>query len=161
LTSLHLSFDPIVQPPTDIGLFSLISKSECHLETLSLLDVFLGEAELLLCLAAVTGTLRELMVRNDRSGVEMSDGRMISGDTVNYLKIADPTSTDRCPKLATLALSGCVSRDGQLVAMVESRLPTMDFSFTYSFLDPLLHTEDAQFLAAINGVKLTHLIHQL
>ena len=159
LTSVHLSLAPLDEPPTDIGLVSLFSRSQCNLQTLSLTNVFLLERDLIASLQTVTHSLKELVVRNDRSCIGMSNGRMISGHTLQYLTRTGPWP--HCPRLTTLELSPCASADGLLARMLASRLPADGFSFAYSFLDPSLHTRDSQYLAVNAGnSRLTHVIHE-
>ena len=158
LTSMHLSLAPLDEPPIDIGLYSLLSRSSCILQTLSLSSVFLLENELVDCLKNVSTSLEELVVRNDRSCVGMTNGRTISERTLRCL-----TKMGSSLKLTTLMLSPCVSTDGHLAKMLASR-STQPFNFTYSFIDPSLHTEDLRYFAEVADLpdlRLTHLLHEL
>ena len=159
LTSIHLSLVPLDNPPTDIGVRSLIFRSGCTIKTLSLLNLFLVESELIACLKLTTASLEDLSVRNDRSCAGMTNGRTISEETLQYL-----TNPGSVSKLKKLVLSPCVSRDGHLAQMLASRLLHTSFDFAYSFIDPSLHAEDIHYLSGVAGIKdlyLTQLIHEL
>jgi hypothetical protein len=154
LTSMHLSLELLAEPPTDIGLRSLIARSKCHLKTLSLKNVFLLERKLTACLKVVSRSLINLVVRNDTSYLGM-----ISEDTIRLLVKKEQSSSRCCPMLRTLELSPCKSSDGLLAKMVATRLSDREFNFTYSFLDPSLHTRDTQYLT--DNLNALHVIHQL
>lgn len=165
LTSIHLSLAPLDEPPTDIGLHSLLSRSRCSMQTLSLTNVFLQESELIDCLKVMSKDLEELVVRNDRKCLDMRNERMISDVILSCLtRTGSPTKHD-CPKLKTLNLSPCVSADGRLAEMLASRSNTMAtgiLNFAYSFIDLSLHTSDIQYLAENDtDLNVTHLIHEL
>jgi hypothetical protein len=154
LNSVHLSLELLAEPPTDIGLRSLIVRSDCSIMTLSLTNVFSLERELTACLRVVSKSLINLVVRNDTGYI----GK-ISRGTLSRLVVGGEASQPCCPNLQSLELSPCVARDGLLAKMVASRLPDEQFKFTYSFLDPSLHRYDTEYLAT--HLNALHRIHQL
>ena len=164
LTSLDLSLASFDEPPADIGLKSLFSRSGCSIRTLSLTNVFLLESELIFCLSTAVCSLEKFLVRNDRvCTTGTMSGRMISGNILECLTRTGSLTRPQFYKLNTLQLSPCASTDGRLAEMLASRLPTDELNFTYSFVDPSLHMRDIHYLTTVvaRNLHLAHLIHEL
>ncbi|KAG5644489.1 hypothetical protein DXG03_008316 [Asterophora parasitica] len=135
------------------GLYRLLKESSCSLKSLSLLNIFSAESELLDCLkdAHLRADLEELAVLGDDSYSipSRSTGRLVTGKTLRML-----ASSRAYPNLKTLDLSNIVADDGQLSSMVRSRAPTLEkpLHLVFSFQgNSRHHRNDLKTIRRLNG----------
>ncbi|KAG6824231.1 hypothetical protein H0H93_002333 [Arthromyces matolae] len=134
LNALHGTFSR----ETKIGLFKLLKTSKCSLITLSLIDVYPRESELVNCLRHnACATLQNLIIRSTISPLTKPTfrRRCITDGTINTLaatssKHAGPAF---CPKLKYLELSHCDTTEEVFVNMVKTRVGPGSFHLDYAF----------------------------
>ncbi|KAJ6565985.1 hypothetical protein B0H10DRAFT_1075038 [Mycena sp. CBHHK59/15] len=98
------------------GFASLISRSQCSLETLSLRGVHLQGDDLVPCIQTVSDSLKTLKIYNtDDLLVVVNDNHL---SLLTYGAFAE----NICPRLTSITLERCLySSDGALAKMIESR----------------------------------------
>jgi hypothetical protein len=95
---------------------SLLSRSQCSLQWLTLSDTPITEGELLQCLWQVQTSLFGLSIDNSRHT------SCVSTALVDLLTVGNSTGRCLCPLLRSITLQGCISTvDGAIANMVESR----------------------------------------
>jgi hypothetical protein len=114
ISFLHTSHNPRRWP--HLQFLSLLSRSQCSLQWLTLTDAPISEDELLQCLQQVQSSLFGLSIDNSRHFSCVSEV-LIYPLTVGKLR-----GPCLCPRLRSITLRGCISTmDGVIADMVESR----------------------------------------
>ncbi|KAG6849885.1 hypothetical protein H0H93_004103, partial [Arthromyces matolae] len=140
LKSLHLEWDRAnnldrMPNDPDIGLLGLLQSSRCSLRTLSLLDMFPDEVQLIDCLKhQCLSRLQSLIVRNPNYLTSQVDfrGRVIDESTLSALSQSNGTGP-LCPDLVRLELTPCFAPDGKLASMMEARGRRTQSTFALSY----------------------------
>ncbi|KAG6818691.1 hypothetical protein H0H93_002764 [Arthromyces matolae] len=132
----------------EIGLYKLLRTSQCFLSSLSLVDVYPRQSELIHCLLHRTcQTLQILKVCSTISPLVATTfrRRCIMNPTIKVL--GDTTTTGEpliCPRLLLLELSHCDASNDLFAEMVKTRVGAGPLSLGYAFRSP-----SPQFDAAI------------
>ncbi|KAG6815124.1 hypothetical protein H0H93_010878 [Arthromyces matolae] len=122
----------------DVGLFKLLTNSNCSLVNLSLLDVYPRQSELINCLRHnACETLRSLTVRSTLSPLTKTSfrRRCLDDATLVLLALRTKSGPGICPHLEHLELSHCdPTSDEVFVRMAKTRVGPGPFRLEYSFL---------------------------
>ncbi|KNZ71676.1 hypothetical protein J132_07587 [Termitomyces sp. J132] len=121
----------------DIGIDLFVKQSGCRLNTLSLVNLYPDEVQLVNCLKLdASAYLQTLVIRNSSfSGIlSSSSGRVVTDMTLQTLSQSNG-GAPLCPRLSRLEITSCHASDGILVSMVRARNVEEEqtFSLHYSF----------------------------
>ncbi|KAG6859353.1 hypothetical protein C0995_009436 [Termitomyces sp. Mi166 len=159
------SQDSIPNDP-DIGIHTFLKISKCYLNTLSLVNLFPDEAQLIDCLKLQRCTnLQTLILRNNSASafLSSSSGRTITEATLKLLSPFDGNGP-QCPRLSRLEITSCCAPDGQLSSMVDARTVKKEqtFHLHYSFGEdgPSLHPIDRSTLAKLSRKRNTVIVEE-
>ncbi|KAJ6532010.1 hypothetical protein B0H19DRAFT_1005659 [Mycena capillaripes] len=162
----HLSvrrFDNVPHPAAPVWpqkeFMSLLMRSKCSLESISLSDMDISPDQMIDCLRHTSATLEKLILSNDHRRRHT----ILNDDVLRLLTWAPNTGGSQlsvCPRLSTVKFWNChSSTDGVLADMVESRWqardggPTKLLSMAFLMLD-CNHVEDLRRLDMLNKERI-------
>ncbi|KAJ7761975.1 hypothetical protein DFH07DRAFT_814744 [Mycena maculata] len=137
---------------------SLLTRSKCALERISLSDMDIAPADMSTCLRHTSASLQKLILTNDRR----MRHTIINDDVLRLLTWGAPEAggSQLCPQLSFVKFWDChSSTDAVLADMVESRWkardggPTKLLSIAFFMLDST-HVEDLRRLDILNAERL-------
>ncbi|KAG5351852.1 hypothetical protein C0989_004742 [Termitomyces sp. Mn162] len=121
----------------DIGIDLFLMESKCYLNTLSLVNLFPDEVQLVSCLKLdVSAKLQALAICNSSFLTILSrcSGRVVTEMTLQTLSQMNG-DVPLCPWLSRLEITSCCALDGALISMVQARnmQKGQTFKLYYSF----------------------------
>ncbi|KAJ7732714.1 hypothetical protein B0H16DRAFT_1893022 [Mycena metata] len=135
---------------------SLLTRSKCALESLSLTDTDMTPDQMIEFLQHASPTLEKLILTNDRR----LRHTIVNDDVLRLLTWVPGTASPVCPRLSMVKFWDChVSTDGVLADMIESRWkgrdggPNRGLSIAFVMLDST-HPEDSRRLEDMIGISI-------
>ncbi|KAG5335892.1 hypothetical protein C0989_012618 [Termitomyces sp. Mn162] len=155
LWTFHLEWNSqesrnLIPISADIGIDLFVKKSECYLNTLSLVNLFPDEVQLVQCLKLkMSQNLQTLVVRNSGFTGFRSSGRVITEMTLKTLSQFNGNAP-LCPSLSKLEITPCCAPDGQLISMVKVRNVSAQDHRTFNLHYSLVLAEVNPFIPSID-----------
>ncbi|KAG5334823.1 hypothetical protein C0989_002950 [Termitomyces sp. Mn162] len=127
----------LIPNSANIGIDLFVKKSGCRLNTLSLVNLYPDEVQLVNCLKLdVSAHLQTLVIRNNSFSGFLSSpsGRVVTEMTLQALSQFNGDAL-LCPRLRRLEITSCCAPDGELISMVRARnaRDNQVFRLHYSF----------------------------
>ncbi|KAG6844159.1 hypothetical protein H0H87_009367 [Tephrocybe sp. NHM501043] len=141
----------------DLGVYELMETSHCHLISLSLLDMYPRESEIVSCLSH--DACKRLKMFSVRSSLFprapcIDARRYITSTTVGALAKKAGKRPALCPELHRLEITDCDVSAAEFVAMAKTRVGPGMFHLEYSFLNPGPDATEA--VNQLNALAMSH-----